>query len=227
MRPAERLFRIIQILRASGRVMTAADIAERLEVSPRTVYRDLGHLMASGAPIDGERGVGYLLREAFDAPPLTFTFEQLEALAFGAKAVQALAGEDLGLAAREALAKIEMSIPPEHARRMKSAPLFAFRGARQPAPPKLLGPIRRAITDRRRLHIAYRSLDEKHSERTVRPLCLTNFGPVWLLTTWCELRADFRDFRVDRIEKSETQPGRFEAEADKSLETYAARFTDC
>ena len=227
MRPAERLFRIIQILRASGRVMTAADIAERLEVSPRTVYRDLGHLMASGAPIDGERGVGYLLREAFDAPPLTFTFEQLEALSFGAKAVQMLAGEDLGQAAREAMAKIEASLPPEHVRRLKTAPLFAIRGGLQPAPPKLLGPIRRAISDRRRLHIAYLSLDGKRSERTVRPLGLINFGPVWLLTSWCELRQDFRHFRVDRIETSEPQPGRFEEEPDKSLETYMAGFTDC
>lgn len=227
MRPAERLFRIIQILRASGRVMTAADIAERLEVSPRTVYRDLGHLIASGAPIDGERGVGYMLREAFDAPPLTFTFEQLEALAFGAKAVQMLAGEDLGLAAREALAKIEMSIPPEHGRRLQTAPLFAIRGGRQPAPPKLLGPLRRAISTRRRLRIAYLSLDEKHSERTVRPLGLTNFGPVWLLSSWCELREEFRDFRVDRIETAEPQPGRFEAEPDKSLDAYLARYTDC
>lgn len=227
MRSAERLFRIIQILRASGRVMTAADIAERLEVSTRTVYRDLGHLMASGAPIDGERGVGYLLREAFDAPPLTFTFEQLEALAFGAKAVQALAGEDLGIAAREALAKIEMSIPPEHAQRLRNAPLFAMRGAKQPAPPKLLGPLRRAISERRRLQVLYRSLADKHSERIVRPLGLTNFGPVWLLSSWCELREDFRDFRVDRIERSEVQSGRFKAQPDKSFEAYLARFTDC
>ncbi|WP_282606902.1 YafY family protein [Pelagibius sp. Alg239-R121] len=227
MRPAERLFRIIQIMRATGRVMTAAEIAERLEVSARTVYRDLGHLMASGAPIDGERGIGYLLREAFDAPPLTFTFEQLEALAFGAKAVQALAGEDLGIAAREALAKIETSIPPEHARRLKTAPLFAVRGAKQPKPPKSLGSIRRAISERHRLRIDYRSLLDKRSERTIRPLGLTNFGAVWLLTAWCELRNDFRDFRVDRIEEFAVQRKRFKVEADKSFEAYLARFPDC
>ena len=226
MRRAERLFRIIQIMRAAGRVMTAADIAGRLEVSPRTIYRDLGHLMASGAPIDGERGVGYLLREAFDAPPLTFTFEQLEALAFGAKAVQALAGEDLGIAAREALAKIEMSIPPEHAKRLKTAPLFAMRSAAMPAPPKSLGAIRRAISERRRLDMVYRSLADRSSERTVRPLGLTSFGAIWLLTAWCELRNDFRDFRIDRIERLAVQRGRFAAEADKSFEAYLERYAD-
>lgn len=214
-------------MRACGRVMTAAEIAERLEVSQRTVYRDLGHLMASGAPIDGERGVGYLLREAFDAPPLTFSFEQLEALAFGARAVQVLAGEELGLAAREALAKIESSIPPSHAERLRAAPLWAFRSAAQPAPPASLGSIRRAITQQRRLAIEYRSLTDKRSERIVRPLGLTNFGAVWLLTAWCELRSDFRDFRVDRIEGYEVQNARFEAEAGKSFDDYLARYAEC
>lgn len=207
--------------------MTAAEIAEQLEVSQRTVYRDLGHLMASGAPIDGERGVGYLLREAFDAPPLTFSFEQLEALAFGARAVEVLAGEDLGRAAREALAKIESSIPPSHAERLRTAPLWAIRGAAQPAPPPALGSIRRAITQRRKLALEYRSLLEKRSERVVRPLGLTNFGTVWLLTAWCELRGDFRDFRVDRIERLELQSGRFETEAGRSFEDYLSSFAGC
>lgn len=214
-------------MRASGCVMTAAEIAAQLEVSQRTVYRDLGHLMASGAPIDGERGVGYLLREAFDAPPLTFSFEQLEALAFGARAVEVLAGEDLGRAAREALAKIESSIPPSHAERLRSAPLWAIRGAAQPVPPPAIGSIRRAITQRRKLAIEYRSLLEKRSERIVRPLGLTNFGAVWLLTAWCEVRSDFRDFRVDRIEGFECLRERFETEAGKSFEDYVAGFENC
>ena len=132
-----------------------------------------------------------------------------------------------GLAAREALAKIEMSIPPEHAQRLKTAPLFAVRSAAQPAPPKSLGRIRRAISDCRRLAIGYRSLLDKQSERIIRPLGLTNFGTVWLLTAWCELRDDFRDFRVDRIESLEVQPGRFEVEADKSFAAYLEGYADC
>lgn len=106
MRPADRLFRIIQLMRATGRAMTAAEIAEKMEVAPRTIYRDMDHLIASGAPIEGERGVGYMLREAFDAPPLTFTFEQLEALAFGLRAVEMLGDPRLGQAAREAKEKM-------------------------------------------------------------------------------------------------------------------------
>lgn len=223
MRPADRLFRIIQVMRASGRAMTASEIAERMEVAPRTIYRDMQHLIASGAPIDGERGVGYLLREAFDAPPLAFTFEQLEALAFGVRAVQMLGDRRLAQAAREAMEKIGQGLPEEHARKLRSAPLRAFRSALQPEPPATLGEIRQAIAGERKLRITYESLAEETSERTIWPLGLSIFGHHWLLTAWCELRKDFRDFRVDRIVSLKTERRRFAPTPGRSFDAYLAR----
>ena len=223
MRPADRLFRIIQLLRASGRVMTAREIAEKMEVAQRTIYRDMEHLIASGAPIDGERGVGYLLRGAFDAPPLAFTFEQLEALAFGARAVQMLGDGRLAQAAREAMEKIAHGLPPEHRQRLTAAPLRAFRSSLQPEPPTLLGEIRLAIAGRRKLRLVYDSLKDEHSERIIWPLGLSVFGHFWLLTGWCELRSDFRDFRVDRISALHVQRERYEVMPERSFEAYIAR----
>lgn len=223
MRPADRLFRIIQLMRATGRAMTAREIAERMEVAPRTVYRDMQHLIASGAPIDGERGVGYLLREAFDAPPLAFTFEQLEALAFGVRAVQMLGDRRLAQAAREAMEKIGQGLPQEHAEKLRAAPLRAFRSALQPDPPAWLGVIREAVAAHRKLRITYESLAEQMSERTIWPLGLSIFGHHWLLTAWCELRQDFRDFRVDRIVSLKTVRQRYEPTPERSFDAYLTR----
>jgi predicted DNA-binding transcriptional regulator YafY len=181
------------------------------------------HLIASGAPIDGERGVGYLLREAFDAPPLAFTFEQLEALAFGVRAVQMLGDRRLAQAAREAMEKIGHGLPPEHAEKLKRAPLRAFRSALQPDPPALLSEIRQAIAGERKVSITYESLAEDMSERTIWPLGLSIFGHHWLLTAWCELRQDFRDFRVDRIVSLKTERERYEPTPERSFDAYLAR----
>lgn len=223
MRPADRLFRIIQLMRATGRAMTAQEIADKMEVARRTIYRDMEHLIASGAPIDGERGVGYLLRESFDAPPLAFTFEQLEALAFGARAVQMLGDNRLAQAAREAMEKIEHGLPPEHVTRLRSAPIRAFRSALQPKTPPVLGDLRRAITEERKVTIAYESLADQSSERTVWPLGLSVFGHLWLLTSWCELRQDFRDFRVDRIRQMKVERDHFRPSPERSFDAYLAR----
>ncbi|MDI7860771.1 YafY family transcriptional regulator [Rhizobiaceae bacterium n13] len=223
MRPADRLFRIIQLMRAKGRAMTAAEIAEAMEVAPRTIYRDMEHLVASGAPIDGERGVGYMLREAFDAPPLAFTYEQLEALAFGVRAVRMLGDPTLAQAAREALEKIERQLPPEHADRLRTAPLFAFRSSWQPQPPSHLGNIRKAIAQKRKITIGYVSLSEEMTSRTVWPLGLSVFGHLWLMTSWCELRNDFRDFRLDRIQSLQVERQRFEAGPGQDLDAYQTR----
>ncbi|WP_147178851.1 helix-turn-helix transcriptional regulator [Ciceribacter naphthalenivorans] len=222
MRPADRLFRIIQLMRATGRAMTAAEIAARMEVAPRTIYRDMEHLIASGAPIEGERGVGYLLREAFDAPPLTFTFEQLEALAFGLRAVEMLGDPRLGQAAREAKDKMRALLPPEHAARLASAPIHAFRAASQPEPPECLGDVRTALSVRRKVWISYNSLAGEQSQRTVWPLGLSAFGAIWVATTWCETRNDFRDFRLDRIEDWKVLSERFEPDQHQTYAAYLA-----
>lgn len=221
MRPADRLFRIIQLMRFTGRAMTAAEIAERMEVAPRTIYRDMQHLVASGAPIDGERGVGYLLREDFDAPPMTFTFEQLEALAFGLRAVHMLGDARLGQAAREAFDKVAERLPPDHRDRLRQAPIRAFRSSVMESP-ALLEPIRKAIAERLLLSIRYRDGEGEQTVRTVRPLGLCVFGQVWLLAAWCELRQSFRDFRIDRIASLSTPGERFETGPGCSFDDYLA-----
>ena len=222
MRPADRLFRIIQLMRSSGRAMTAAEIAEKMEVAPRTIYRDMEHLMASGAPIEGERGVGYMLREAFDAPPLTFTFEQLEALAFGLRAVEMLGDPKLGKSAREARDKMLDILPEDHRQRLVGAPIHAFRSASQP-PTESLSEMRRAIGETRKIWIAYHSLDGERSQRVILPVALCAFGTIWLVTAWCEMRDDFRDFRVDRIEDWQMLSDRFTLEPHQAYEVYLQR----
>ncbi|MBO3761201.1 YafY family protein [Ciceribacter sp. L1K22] len=224
MRPADRLFRIIQLMRATGRAMTAAEIAEKMEVAPRTVYRDMEHLMASGAPIEGERGVGYLLREAFDAPPLTFTFEQLEALAFGLRAVEMLGDPRLGQVAREAKEKMLGMLPVEHAERLVTAPIRAFRSSAQPEVPDSLGDVRTALSGKRKVWIAYHSLPGERSQRVVWPLGLAAFGTIWVMTAWCEMRNGFRDFRLDRVEDWKVLTDRFEAAPHQTYQAYIKQF---
>lgn len=226
MRPADRLFRIIQLMRSTGRAMTAAEIASKMEVAPRTIYRDMEHLVASGAPIEGERGVGYLLREAFDAPPLTFTFEQLEALAFGLRAVEMLGDPRLGRAAREARDKMSAMLPDDHAARLIDAPIHAFRSAAQLAPPDCLGDVRMALSARRKVWFAYHSLQDERSRRTVWPLGLSAFGAIWVVTCWCETRRDFRDFRLDRVEEWKVLPDRFEPGPEQTYAVYLSRLRD-
>lgn len=220
MRRAERLFRLVQVLRRAGKPITAAGIGEALEVSKRTVYRDIAHLQASGLPIDGEAGIGYLLRPGFDLPPMTFTTEQAEALALGARLVAAVADADLVAASREALAKLAAVLPDDTAAALKS-PLFAYlhQAPEQPWLPLL----REALRNHQSVAIVYESLKGERTERTIRPLGLSCFSRVWLVSAWCELREDFRDFRTDLIAQAQLTGEQFEDEPGQTLADYAAR----
>ena len=223
MRRAERLIRIVQALReAAPGAVTAQDMGAKFEVSERTIYRDIAHLVTSGAPIDGEAGVGYVLRPGFDLPPLNFSFEQLDALALGARFVRATGDRDLAAAATEALAKIEHAMPDTHKQRLRSAPLFAAM-LDETVRPEAFAPVRNAIADRRKLRIRYTSLKGEDSTRIVRPLALTCFGRVWLLTAWCELRNDFRHFRVDRIGACLVMEERIEGDGDRLRREWSER----
>jgi predicted DNA-binding transcriptional regulator YafY len=207
-------------MRAVDGTITAAALARDLEVSERTIYRDVAHLIGSGVPIDGEAGVGYLLRDRHELPPLTFTFEQLEALAFGARAAAILADEDLAHAANDALAKIEAVLPKEHADRLRAVPLYAVRPRGSGAIPAHLSTLRDAISRKVKTQIAYCSLSGEVTARTVRPLGLTNFGAIWLAICWCEMRNDFRNFRVDRIEGVKLLKEKFADEPGKTIDDY-------
>ena len=227
MRRAERLFRIVQALRefAPGAV-TAQELGSRFEVSERTIYRDIAHLIGSGAPIDGEAGVGYVLRPGFDLPPLTFSYEQIDAIALGVRFVQATGDKDLAMAASEALSKIEQALPDTHRKRLKSAPLFAAL-MDETVRPEAFAPVRNAITDKKKLRVRYRALSDEETQRIIRPLALTCFGRVWLLTAWCELREDFRHFRTDRIERLTVLAESFEDEIGKRFEDFRDGRREC
>jgi predicted DNA-binding transcriptional regulator YafY len=202
MRRADRLFRIVQMLRA-GRLKTAAALAERLQVSERTIYRDVRDLQLAGQPIEGEAGVGYTLRREFDLPPLMFTPEELTALVLGARLVKAWGGAENVIAANSALARIEAVLPADLAVKLDAIALYAPDFRMSAAQRHLLDKLHAACLARTVLTFRYTRLNEDDSraeQRTVRPLALTFWSGVWTLAAWCETRDDFRIFRIDRIE---------------------------
>lgn len=222
MRRADRLFQLLQLLRG-GCVHTAASLAAELEVSERTLYRDIRDLMASGVPVEGEAGVGYMMREGFDLPPLMFTENEIEALVLGARMVEAWADERLAKNARSVLSKVHAILPPELAERLNAVPLYAI-DFHVPARLRAnLKPVREAIAARQRLRFEYTRADGEATQRVARPLGLYFWGQTWTLVAWCELRNDFRNFRPDRMRSIETLEGSFPVEAEKELETFLAR----
>jgi predicted DNA-binding transcriptional regulator YafY len=219
MRRADRLFQIVSLLRRR-RFVTAAWLAQRLEVSERTIYRDVRDLIGSGVPIEGEAGVGYRLGKDFDLPPMMFNVDEIQALVLGARMVEVWGDDDLRRAARNVLDKTEAALPPKLRPRVHDTALFAvsFRASEEVR--AIMGPIRRAVDEHRKLLLHYRDADEQHSERTVRPLGLYFWGMTWTLGAWCELRQDFRNFRLDRIEAVELRDEGFELIPPVTLEDY-------
>jgi predicted DNA-binding transcriptional regulator YafY len=198
MRRADRLFQIVQLLR-TRRLTTAADLAGELEVSTRTVYRDVQDLLDSGVPIEGEAGVGYRLQKGFELKPMVFTVDELEALVLGARLVEAWGDPDLGAAVRCAMSKIESVLPePLQASMLKTA-LFGPPRRVQTESSGTLRSLRRAIGNERWAMLDYVDGDGVKTERTVVPLGLYFWGRQWLLAAYCLLRQDYRSFRVDRV----------------------------
>lgn len=227
MRRADRLFSLLLELRR-GRVTTAKRLAERLEVSERTVYRDVADLQASGIPITGEAGVGYQLR-GFDLPPLMFDREEVEAMVLGARVVESWGDGALATAAANAIAKIEAALPRTRAHLVEETRLYVPRHGERRADRLPLHRLRLAIRERRKVRLTYADGDRRESERTVRPLALAFYPPVWLLIGWCELRLDFRNFRLDRIaacdlpgETFVEEPGRTLADFLRAMEEMEA-----
>ncbi len=218
MRRADRLFEIVQLLRR-GRVVRAADIARRLEVSERTIYRDVASLVAAGVPIDGEAGIGYVLRPGFDLPPLMFSENEAEALLLGARIVQSRADPELAAAAATAMDKIRAIAPEPIRRQLDLVRLWAPAHAHAPIAIDQAA-LRRAIRDRRRVRFTYLDLDGRSSLRTVRPLIMAYFGPVWLLAAWCEMRDGFRSFRIDRMREFAVLESSFAAEPGRTAEDF-------
>lgn len=216
MRRADRLFDIVQVLR-KGRLVTAAALARRLEVSERTIYRDLRDLAASGVPVEGEAGVGYILREGYDLPPLMFTQDEIEALVVGARLVRAWSGGGLAGAAAHALEKIEAVVPEARRRELADIRVYAPDDGVSAEVRAHIDTLRAAANARRVVAFDYAREDGTPSVRSVRPLGLFFWGRVWTLGAWCELRGAFRTFRVDRMADVRPLDRTFTEEPGRSL----------
>lgn len=222
MRRADRLFQIVQQLRG-GRLVTARMLGERLEVSDRTIYRDIADLQSSGVPIDGEAGVGYLLREGFDLPPLMFTRDEIVALVAGARMVRAFGGAEMARAAEEALVKISAVLPDAERTRVDRTEIHMPNWVMSDADRAALDRLERSIEARSVLSFRYNDEAGRGTERDVRPLGLWFWGKVWTLVAWCEMRDDFRAFRIDRIVEIRDAGRTFRPERGKQLTDFYRR----
>jgi len=196
---AERLLALIQMLYRHRHPVSGAVLADELHVSLRTLYRDIASLQAQGARIDGEPGVGYVLRPGFMLPPLMFSQEELEAIVLGSRWVAERTDSALKQAAQNAVAKIVAVLPPDLRHAVDASSLLI--GPVEPiaAGDAELTAIRKAIRAERKLTITYLDLKSKETRRTIWPFALGFFERVRVVAAWCELRNDFRNFRTDRI----------------------------
>lgn len=219
MRHADRLFEIVHRMRGR-RLTTAAQLALWLEISERTIYRDIADLLASGIPIDGEAGVGYRLHPDFDLPPLMFNHNEIEALVIGARMVESWGGPTLAQGARSALSKIAAALPKDRRAHIESSRLFSPDYFINPKMGAQMDLLRRAVADHRHVQLDYRDGGDRASARRVRPLGLFFWGGAWTLGAWCELRQDFRNFRLDRVVESVVEDTRFVEETGRRLADY-------
>jgi len=206
MRRADRLFQIVQILRLR-RLTTAQMLAERLEVSTRTIYRDIQDLCLNGIPIEGEAGVGYLLRQEVSVPPLMFNEQELEAIQVGMRMVQTWGGQELSSAAKQAMIKVSAVLPSklQDFNSLMFAPDFYIDSSEL----RHLDPLRKAARERQYIKLHYQDAKQATSERQIRPLAIYFWKGLWTLLAWCDLRDDFRNFRVDRIIELNLLPNHF------------------
>lgn len=222
MRKVDRLFEVIQLLRGR-RLRTAEFIANKLGISVRTVYRDIQGLISSGVPIEGERGIGYIIRQPIEIPPLNFTPLELRAIMLGIDMVKAIADQGVSVAAQEAAIKIQDAMPAgmQRKRHLPIAHIYFESDAKIR---NILEQLRAALDEKRKVKINYTDESGEKSARTVRPLGIEYWGKVWTITAWCEFREDFRMFRIDRIGRCEILPDHFKDEVGKTYRDYISRY---
>jgi len=222
MRRADRLFDIIQALRTARHPVTAAALAEQLEVTVRTIYRDIAALQGSRVPIEGAPGLGYVLRRGYDLPPLMFTSEEADAIAVGVRLLRRLRDAKLQQAAESVLAKLAVVVPEPLQPHLVSAPIYVSDGDAPPVTGIDPAVLRDAIHEARKMAIAYVDERGQYTHRTVRPIAMAYYVDVTVLGAWCELRNDFRNFRVDRISNAELLDERFLAESSRLMAEWLA-----
>ena len=221
MRKAERLFQLLTYLRGRRQIATAQQIAEALQVSERTIYRDMQALMLSGVPIESEAGVGYRLKEGYHLPPLMFEEEQLEALLLGLRMVQSWSDTRMAQAASQVLHKVQAILPDDLQHSIANETLLVPDLPADQTATEHYQTIRIAIKHKQVLEMAYVKLNEQtESHRFIEPLGLVFWGKVWTVVAWCRLRGSYRSFRVDRIQKLNVVDEFFDTDEEKSLQHF-------
>jgi predicted DNA-binding transcriptional regulator YafY len=222
MRKASRLFEIIQILRLAAHPITAQQIAEKLEVTQRSIYRDIAALQAMRVPIEGERGIGYILRPGFHLPPLMFTPEETEAIVLGMALTKRTADPELREASARVLDKIAAALPDPLREAMVSRTLYAW-GRVAEAPETIdFAMIRRAIRDEEKLDIDYVNEQQEPTTRRIRPIAVIHYAEAAVVVGWCELREGIRNFRVDRMRDCRATGAHFRREGDRLRKLWVA-----
>jgi predicted DNA-binding transcriptional regulator YafY len=204
LRRADRLFDILRILRGAKQPVTAASIADELEVTARTVYRDIATLQARRIPIEGAAGIGYVLRRGFELPPLMFTEDEAEAIAVGVRLLARTGDPGLQKAAESVLSKVTLVVPDPLREYLSTAPVYVSKsGAPVPAQRDLPTTIRHAIRDSRKIRMAYRDEQGRETQRVIQPFAVAYYTEATLVCAWCELRNEIRHFRTDRVVSAE------------------------
>lgn len=219
---SDRLFDVIQRLRTAAHPTTAATLAAELEVTPRTVYRDIATLQARRVPIEGAPGIGYVLRKGFDLPPLNFTIDEVEAIAVGARLVGRLKDATLQKAARSVLAKVTVVVPERLRPHIADAPIYVSPGTTREAQGADLAEVRAAIRRSAKLYISYADEHGRRTNRTIWPIAMAYYVDVTLVGAWCELRADYRNFRVERIASSRVLDEHFDQDNGRLFREWSA-----
>ncbi|MBL1276237.1 MAG: YafY family transcriptional regulator [Ectothiorhodospiraceae bacterium] len=219
MRRGDRLFQIVQLLRTHKNI-TAQTIAERLEVSTRTIYRDMQDLSLSSVPIISETGVGYSIDPTYSLPPITFNENELESLLLGARMVQAWSDRQMAAEATRVIEKIECILPENLKQSLQCQEILvpAFHIFSDVA--EIMPGIRQAIKQHKKMTLHYQRADGERSQRVIWPLGLFFWGKVWTMVAWCENRQDFRQFRLDRIENYEMHEEKFDPLEEQTLNYF-------
>lgn len=227
MRRADRLIKLTHFLRRRRRAVTAQRIAEEFGICTRTVYRDIHDLMDSGVPISGEAGVGYMIDKQYYLPPITFDADELEAIGLGISMVRQWTDDRFAEKANHAFEKIQAVLPASLQGELEQITTYTF--STRPELPWTVSfsSLRECIRSRPKIHIIYTDEKAQQTSRTLRPLALLFFSPVWLLASWCEKRKDFRNFRLDRIVSLDYCEETFNDEPDKSLDAFMRKEAQC
>lgn len=222
MRRAERLLRIIQILRRHRRPVKGQSIAEEVEVSLRTVYRDISDLVMDGVPIRGEAGIGYVLGEGYDVPPLMFNADELEAVMLGLRWVERRGDQDLSRAAQDTIAKIGAVLPQQLKPFLFDSGLLAPPAFHKTVDSVDVAALRQAVREQRKVLLVYRDEEDRMTERVIWPIGISYFDAQRLVIGWCELRNDFRSFRTDRMVQAKVMPEKYQERRKALLKRWHA-----